>query len=267
MSILTRNPARADDPSQRSGDATENLVREPGTRRPRKAASHAQVTPGAASPRPGAAPRIGGAPRVDLLPQSIRDAHRQSKVRRKLLLALAAVSVVVALGAVGSLQLSAAAQAQLEAERAETLRLLTQRGEFAELIAVQERLALGGAAQTVGASPEIDWSGYLGELQKTLPGGVELTAVAMDSASPVQVYEQPTGPLQGPRVATLTFTATSQTLPDVPVWLDALGTLPAFVDAVPNSVTRDDGGTYLVNITMHIGADAFSRRFAAEGTE
>jgi hypothetical protein len=145
--------------------------------------------------------------------------------------------------------------------------LLTQRGEYSDLLAVQERLDLGRAAQTVGASPEIDWSGYLRELQTTLPGGVDLTAVTIDSASPVQVYEQPTGPLEGPRVATLTFTANSETLPDVPVWLDALRTMPAFVDAVPNSVTRDDGGSYLVNITMHIGADAFSGRFAPEGTE
>ena len=266
MSILTRNPVRQDGAATASDPSGKAASREPWTRKPRKAPAHVEL-PAATAARIDAAPRIGGAPRVDLLPQSIRDAHRQSKTRRKLLLGLAGVTVVVALGAVGALQLSAAAQAQLEAERAQTLQLLTQRAEFADLLAVQERLELGSAAQTVGASPEIDWSGYLRELQKTLPGGVDLTAVTIDSASPVQVYEQSTGPLQGPRVATLTFTANSQNLPDVPVWLDALRTLPAFVDAVPNSVTRDDAGIYLVNITMHIGADAFSGRFAAQGTE
>jgi Tfp pilus assembly protein PilN len=264
MSILTRNPVRAAEPSDEpdAAPAHGQHASERWTRTPKNAAG----APTAPS-RTDSGARVGGAPRVDLLPQSIRDAHRQSKMRRKLMLGLAGVTVVVALGAVGALQLSGAAEAQLEAERGETLSLLTQRGEFSDLIAVQERLALGRAAQTVGASPEIDWSSYLGELRTTLPGGVSLTAVTVDSASPVQAYEQSTGPLQGPRVATLTFTATSQTLPDVPVWLDALRTLPAFVDAVPNSVTRDDAGTYLVNITMHIGADAFSGRFAAEGTE
>jgi Tfp pilus assembly protein PilN len=263
MSILTRNPGRTTDPEHAEAPPVATWpARELWTRRK----SAPESAPGA-QPRPDASTGIGGAPRVDLLPQSIRDAHRQSKLRRKLLVGLAGVTVVVVLGAVGALQFSAAAEAQLETERAETLNLLTQRGEFADLIAVQERLELGAAAQTVGASPEIDWSGYLRELQTTLPGGVELTAVTLDSASPVQVYEQSTGPLQGPRVATLTFTAISDSLPDVPVWLDRLGTLPAFVDAVPNSVTRDDGGSYLVNITMHIGADAFTGRFAAEGTE
>jgi hypothetical protein len=258
MSILTRNPVR--DSSTKPADQP---ARELWTRRSRKSAPP-EAAPG---PLPRAVPGVGGAPRVDLLPQSIRDAHRQSKLRRRLLAGLGGVTVVVVLGAVGALQLDAGAHAQLEAERAETLNLLTQRGAFSDLIAVQERLQLGAAAQTVGASPEIDWSRYLHELQKTLPGRVDLTAVTIDSASPVQVYEQSTGPLQGPRVATLTFTATSQTLPDVPVWLDRIATLPAFVDAVPNSVTRDDGGSYLVNITMHIGADAFSGRFAVEGTE
>jgi hypothetical protein len=263
MSILTRNPVRTDDPSAEPASAPHRAPREPRGRKPRKTPAHVELTPARTDP----SPRIGAAPRVDLLPQSIRDAHRQSKLRRKLLAGLGGVTVVVALGSFGALQLSTAAQAQLETERAETLNLLTQRGEFSELIAVQERLVLGSAAQLVGASPEIDWSGYLGELQKTLPSGVDLTAVTIDSASPVQAYEQPTGPLQGPRVATLTFTADSETLPDVPVWLDRLATLPAFVDATPNSVTRDDGGAYLVNITMHIGADAFWGRFAAEGTE
>jgi hypothetical protein len=266
MSILTRNPVLADELREQSGDtAPETPTRQPWTRKPRKAPAHVETAPHPAASR--AEPRIGGVPRVDLLPQSIRDAERQAKTRGKLLVALAGVTVLVALGSVAASQLSTAAEAELEAEQAQTLQLLTQRGEFADLIAVQERLELGRAAQTVGASPEIDWSGYLRELQRTLPGGVDLTAVTVDSASPIQVYEQATGPLQGPRVATLTFTANSDSLPDVPVWLDALRTLPAFVDAVPNSVTRDDGGTYLVNITMHIGADAFSGRFAAQGTE
>ncbi len=267
MSILTRNPVREDAPSPDPGDAPapETPPRESRTRRTRMTPATVGATFRSEPAHPG--PHVGRAPRVNLLPQSIRDEHRQSKARRRLLVGLGGVTLVVALGVGGALQFSAAAQAELDAERAQTLLLLTERGEFADLIAVQERLALGRAAQTVGAATEIDWSGYLGELRRTLPGGVSLTAVTIDSASPVQVYEQPTGPLQGPRVATLTFTANSRTLPDVPVWLDALRTLPAYVDAVPNSVTRDEGGSYLVNITMHIGADAFSGRFAAEGTE
>ena len=78
-------------------------------------------------------------------------------------------------------------------------------------------------------------------------------------------YAQATAPLQGSRVATLTISARSPQLPQVPSWLDALRSLPGFVDAVPGSVTLDQqSNTYTVNITMHINQDAYSKRFAGE---
>lgn len=219
--------------------------------------------PGAAGPGNG----IGGAPRVDLLPQSIRDQAAQKRTRRRLMAGVAAAAVLVVGGFGGALQYSSAQQQELVAAQAETGALLTDRAGFADFIAVRDRVALAEVAQQVAASTEVDWSAYLRELQRTLPNGVELTAASVDSASPVARFTQATGPLQGPRIATLNFTATSRTLPDVPDWLDSLGSLPAFVDAVPNSVTLDEGGVYLVNITMHIGTDAYAGRFATDGTE
>jgi Tfp pilus assembly protein PilN len=271
MSILEKTPISTPDVLRGDESGTERPAKPARIRRfGKQSPAHLASGPGvetAPAVKPDAKPRIGGAPRVDLLPQSIRDAHRQQKARRNLRFGLVGLTVVVALAAGAAMQYGAAAQAELETEQTRTMSLLTERGQFAGLIAVQDRLALARAARTVGGSTEVDWNAYLRELQQTLPDGVRLTAVTVDSASPVQVYDQSTGPLQGPRVATLTFTAMSSTLPDVPVWLDSLRTLPAFVDAVPNSVTLDDGGAYLVNITMHIGADAFSGRFAANGTE
>jgi Tfp pilus assembly protein PilN len=219
--------------------------------------------PGTAGPADG----VGNAPRVDLLPQSIRNQAAQKTLRRRLLAGVAGAAVLVAAGVGGASQYSAAQQQELLAAQAETGTLLGERATFGEFIAIRDRVALAEIAQRVAVSTEVDWSAYLRELQRTLPGGVKLTAASIDSASPVAMFGQATGPLQGPRIATLNFTATSRTLPDVPNWLDSLGSLPAFVDAVPNSVTLDESGVYLVNITMHIGADAYTGRFSADGTE
>jgi Tfp pilus assembly protein PilN len=229
-------------------------------RRPAPDKAHAPET--VARKRPG----LGVSPRVDLLPQALRIRQHQKRVRRWLRLGLAGVVALVALGTAGGMILSATAQGSLAAAQDETLDLLAQQAQYSDLKDVQERIALTEAAQSVGAGTEVDWSAYLGALRTTLPAGVTLTSVTVDSASPTKGYEQPTVPLEGARIATLTFTALSPALPDVPTWIDALATLPAFVDAVPDSVTLDDSGAYVVNMTMHIGADAYSGRFAsAEG--
>jgi hypothetical protein len=102
-------------------------------------------------------------------------------------------------------------------------------------------------------------------VQATLPINVTLDTVNIDSATPFAPYTQATAPLQGSRIATLSFTAKSSTLPEVPTWLIALATLPGYADATPGSVTRNATGTYSVNITMHINQAAFTHRFTAAG--
>ena len=113
----------------------------------------------------------------------------------------------------------------------------------------------------MGASTEIEWKTYLEDLQRTLPLGVIITSVSIESASPFADFGQSSAPLQASRVATLSFTAISPTIPDIPVWLDGLQKLLGFADAVPDAVSIQPDGTYLVNMSMHINADAYSHRF------
>jgi hypothetical protein len=102
-------------------------------------------------------------------------------------------------------------------------------------------------------------------VQATLPASVTITAVDVESSTPMAVYAQPTTPLQGSRVATISFTATSSVLPDVPAWLTSLATLPGYADALPGSVQLDStSGVYTANITMHVNSDAFSKRFSTD---
>ena len=209
---------------------------------------------------------IGGEPRVDLLPLEVRKERKATVTRRRLALSVVGLLAIVIAGSVAASALSLQAQTRLADEQARTASLLVEQSEYIEVRNVQDQVTLVEAAQQVGSSTEIDWKKYLENVQTTLPAGVTIDAITVDSASPLAIYDQPTLPLQGARVATVGFTATSAVLPDVPTWLNALATLPGFADALPSSANLDEAtNTYKVNITMHINDAAFSKRFATEG--
>jgi hypothetical protein len=209
---------------------------------------------------------IGGEPRVDLLPPEVRAQRNGRRTLTALGFGVLGIALVVLLATGGASFLALEAQGQLAAEQARTGTLLAQQAKYLDVRKVQDHVKLIQAAQQVGASTEIDWKAYLNRVQGTLPANVTIGTVTIDAASPLAIYAQPTAPLQGARVATLSFTASSPTLPQVPVWLDALATLPGFADAVPGSVTLDSSsGAYSVSITMHINEAAFDKRFATKG--
>lgn len=204
---------------------------------------------------------VGGAPRVDLMPTEIRVKRSQLRFRRKLRFGLVGVFVVVVAACAGTWALGAVAQTNLTAAQSESQQLVTQQQQYASVTSVNDSIALIQAGQKVGDSPEIDWQTYLAKLQATLPAGVALTGVQVDSATPLKAYTPATVPLQGDRIATLTFTATSASLPSIPTWLDGLATLPGFADAIPGQVTLS-AGAYTATVTMHINTEAFANRFA-----
>ncbi|WP_104194975.1 hypothetical protein [Cryobacterium sp. M25] len=208
---------------------------------------------------------IGGEPRVDLLPLEVRKERTAKGTRRRLALSVVGLLAIAIVGSVAASTLSLQAQTRLADEQALTAGLLVEQSEYIKVRNVQDQVTLVEAAQQVGSSTEIDWKKYLENVQATLPAGVTIDAITVDSASPLAIYDQPTLPLQGARVATVGFTATSAVLPDVPTWLNALATLPGYADALPSSANLDEAtNTYKVNITMHINDAAFSKRFATE---
>ena len=208
---------------------------------------------------------IGGESRVDLLPQELRIKRKARVVHRRLgfLVILVAVLVVGASALVRAQAVQA--KTDLLIEQANTQSLLIQQRKYGEVQQIQKQVDIIQAAQQVGTSTEIDWKKYLISVQSTLPPNVTLDSVNIDSATPFASYAQASVPLQGERIATLSFTAISSTLPQVPQWLIALATLPGYSDANPGSVNRTDTGSYSVNITMHINQAAFTNRFAPVG--
>ena len=209
---------------------------------------------------------VGGEPGADLLPPELRQYGKARTLRRRLWSGVAALGLVMILGTGAAALEAMQMQSNLTAEQNRTTALLVEQRKYGTVRTVQEEASLVKAGQQVGTSTEIDWQKYLNAVQATLPANVVLTSVTIEAGSPLQSYAQASVPLQGARVATLSFAATSATLPEVPTWLNSLTSLPGYADASPGSVTRDDTtGVYTVAITMHINEAAFTNRFAAKG--
>jgi hypothetical protein len=186
-------------------------------------------------------------------------------MQERLVLAVAALLVLMVLGSGAANVAAMKARSDLLAEQAQTNALLAEQTKYLDVRKVQAEVSRIKAALRTGASTEIAWKPYLDAVQKTLPGNVTIETVKIESSSPVTPYAQSTAPLQGARVATLSFSARSPTLPEVPTWLDNIQGLPGFADALPDTLAKNDDGSYTVNITMHINEGAFSKRFPAEG--
>ena len=207
---------------------------------------------------------IGGQSQIDFLPKEIRDRRRGKVFRRRLSFSIFVV-VLLLVGCTALVRAQAEqAHRNLAIEEANTQFLIAEQQKYGEVAKAQQTIATIQAAQEVGTSTEINWKEYLTSVQATLPSNVKIQTINIDSATPFAPYTQATAPLQGSRIATLSFTAISPTLPKVPTWLIALTTLPGYSDASPGSVTRTEAGTYSVNITMHINKAAFTNRLAVK---
>jgi hypothetical protein len=206
---------------------------------------------------------LGGEPRVDLLPPEVKSRRRARTLRRSLVLAFVGAVALMGAGTTAAWLQATKSQAALAAAQAQTSELLTQQVKYSEVRQVQEAVDVALAARQIGVSTEIDWRGYLQQIRDVLPPDVIVDTVAVDSASPLVAYVQPTVPLQPARVATLTMTLTSPGLPAVPQWLNALKAMPGYADGTPTSITRSETGSYTVNLTLHVNDGAYSRRFAS----
>lgn len=208
---------------------------------------------------------VGGEPHVRLLPPEVGERRKAKVTRRRLTLFVILIATLV-VGETALIRAQALqAKRQLSISQENTKSLIMQQNKYGEVQKIQSQVEVIRAAREVGTSTEIDWRAYLISVQATLPSDVTLDTINVDSATPFSPFTQATAPLQGSRIATLSFTAKSANLPKVPRWLVALTTLPGYADASPGSVTRNEAGGYLVNITMHINEDAFTHRFTHLG--
>ncbi len=209
---------------------------------------------------------LGGMPRVNLLPPEVAQAAKARSLHRGLSLLVVAVMVLIGAGyGLASVQASSAQQG-LDAANQRTVQLLAQQKKYIEVRKINSDLALTTAARQVGSSTEINWQSYLESIQSSLPSGTTIVTFNASTGSPLVEFAQPTVPLQGERIAELSFDATTHSLPDVPAWLNALAKLKGFVDASPSGVTLTDG-VYTAKVVMHINEQALANRFASDAVK
>lgn len=205
---------------------------------------------------------LGGLPRVDLLPPEVRAGSAARILRRRLGLGLVAVAAGVVLSIAAASVATLASNARLLAEQGHTDTLLAEQRRYIEVRWVQQALVAVVDAERVGSWTEVQWRDYLKAVQASLPKGVVIGETSVAAASPIEEFAQGAAPLDNPRIATVSFTADSPTLPDVPAWLNGLATLPGYAGANPDSVTlNEETGVYSVTITLQVNSTALAGRF------
>ncbi|KQO63642.1 hypothetical protein [Curtobacterium sp. Leaf261] len=206
---------------------------------------------------------VGREPRVDLLPTEVHVDRKERATARRAWLGVIVVGVVVVLAIGGVTVNGLRSQTDLAGAQNETSALLLQQQKYSEVRDVERESTLITAGQAVGGSTEIDWQKYLTELNASLPSGVSITGLSIDSATPLTTYVQATTPLQGQRIATLQIAVSSPTIPSVPDWTSGLSTLTGYVDSSITSISREGtADNYTASITLHINEKAYDGKYA-----
>jgi Tfp pilus assembly protein PilN len=212
------------------------------------------------------------APRVNLLPPEIYSSQAMSSLKRMLALSLVLVLAVSAGGYAAFSYVRSAQQKELAAAEAETIRLTKEQAQFAEVPQVLSRLDDLEQARQLGMSTETMWRDYLGYTFSVLPPGVQMASFATEGATPVLSPAIPVDPLQPAAVTRVSFTALSDTLPNLASWQDALDAIPGFEDARVSVITRgeDDDtkvGRYEFEVSVQVTDQAYANRFAPDEGE
>jgi hypothetical protein len=206
---------------------------------------------------------VGGEPRANLLPPEIILKRKQLKTRRALRAGVLLVALATAAGCAATFGVSSVAQVQLAIVQQQQADLVLEQASYQEVRDVQLTLATITAGQQVGSSTEVNWRSFIQEIQDNLPAGVTLQTVKVETGTPMVAFAQSEAPLQGIRVGSISFTASSATLPNTAAWLRALDDMDGYVDAIPGSV-KQEGSAYTAEVLMHFNEQAFSQRFDPE---
>jgi hypothetical protein len=229
------------------------------TKRSKRAAAQ-HLAEAEATAKAKAAPRqrpvVGAYAQVSLLPRELLLSDRRRLVRRRLIAGVVVTAVVVGAGVAGSAFLAVGAAADLAAQTGQQAQLAQQMQKYGAVQQLDAALALDKAAIRVGSSTAIDWDPQIDRIRRDIPAGFSIAAISTDSATPIADYAQGSTPLDAPRAASVTITAKTGSIDDLPQWIQAVTALPEVADASP-AVSSGDGGKYTVVLTVHLTDKAY----------
>jgi Tfp pilus assembly protein PilN len=181
---------------------------------------------------------------VNLLPPEIVESRQGRRVRRVVLSALAAFTVLLGVWyGLASYQTSSARD-EVSGAQGDVERLARLQKPFASLISAQNESRAIGAQLSSLLAGDLQWAHLLSSLREAAPEGVRITTVAGGLSSPdggsgAAVSRLPN--TSGQKViGTLTVTGSAPSKAAVAEYLDALAKVPGFANPLLDTVTAPE---------------------------
>jgi len=214
---------------------------------------------------------LSGDPSVQLLPPSIRDrAISRSRMRTGVLLVILGLIVALGLFAAASLRATEAHQALLR-ENNRGSDLLAQQAQYADAVALDRLIAQAKQLQQATAETEVDLGPLLKKLIATLPAGGEIAELAALNYVPWEAMpgedEDATRLASAGLVASFALHVNTTTIQDATNYSRAIRELPGALDSTITEVAVGVDGRVTSVVTLFLGRDAVSGRFAAQEGE
>jgi hypothetical protein len=206
---------------------------------------------------------IGGEPRADLLPPEIKRDVKLKAQRGNLGALIVLVIVIVGAGYGFVTFLAQGAQVELVAANEQTIRILNQQTEFAEVTNLRGQVALATEARLTGSSTEINWEEFIDAAVAALEPGTAIYGVAMNSKTPTIDFAPSTIPsLEPDRMGEINFELISQDPTKFAPTIERFRSLPGFTDLTPTTlIWIEKQSSYGMSVLIHFNSDALANRF------
>lgn len=230
---------------------------------------------GAAASTPVTGGKLGvpQRPQVNLLPAEVTHRRQKASAQRRMVWAIIATFVIIALAFGGAFLVRANAALNYEEAMATADTLTQQRRDYSPVIEVKDNIESTIVARSFVLANEVNWPSYAYALAAVLPDDVEFVSISTEAAGAGEGLVAGADELTTNAIGIITFEAKSPTLPVASEWIDAMEAVPGLADANVQSadLAEEDGDEfYDVAVTVQVTVDAlqlreFSDLMTAEG--
>lgn len=207
-------------------------------------------------------------PQVNLLPPEVRSKRALSVAKRWMAITVV-LSLLAALGLVAYATLEVrTAEKELATAQAETIALLKEQAEYADVPVILGSLADAEDAQVIAMETDILWQPFLDALAAVAPQPVSFEEIGVTAPSPMVPLEPATNVLDylvEDRVAEVRVVGRATEMPDTADWMRAMESIPGLSDVYFYSapvVEKEELIFYEFTVTAQVRESALSNRWA-----
>lgn len=208
---------------------------------------------------------VAGTPRVDLLPAAVAAGERFRRLQRGLAAGLGLVLVGAAAATLLTGWAVSAAEDELAAHQARSVRLQTEQAQYAEVPLLRAQSATLVEARDAALAQDVLWYRYTAHLANRLPSDLRLTAMTM------QLADAAAAPAAGAAATTtqappggLTLSLEGVSVRDSADLLDVLAATPGVTGPWADSTTVAADGRTTVQAHADLSSAALSGRYAGQ---